>query len=247
MPANHEDIAHRPWPLPLGKHLIEMIWYDLLFAHWPISTNELRPLVPDRLQIDEFEGETWIGVVPFTMGIKLRQAPALPGASRIPESNVRTYVVADGKPGVYFFSLDAASLMAVLGARMWYYLPYYHANMTVSVQDERIYYGTQRKVTKGKAEAAFKGMYQPVSEVRQGGFGSLAHWLTERYCLYSNRRDGVIYRADIHHSMWPLQLAEADIELNTMIAPLGITLPDVPPLLHFAKYLEVSAWEPQRL
>jgi len=248
MPANHDDIAHRPWPLPLGKYSMEMVWHDLLFAHWPVSKEALRSLIPSRLEIDEYEGEAWIGVVPFMMsGVRLRQVPGIPGTSQFPEINVRTYVKEGGKPGVFFFSLDAGSIVAVKAARLWYHLPYYHARMSASCVDDAIAYNTVRRVKPGQPEAVFKGSYRPITAATCGGCGPLAHWLTERYCLYSVRRDGVIYRADVHHAMWPLQLAEADIEVNTMTAPLGITLPKVAPLLHYAKHLEVSAWGPQRL
>jgi len=105
-------------------------WNDLLFAHWPVAPNVLRALVPPELPLDTYDGTAWLAVTPFHMtGIRARGLPPIPGLSRFPELNVRTYVILDGKPGVYFFSLDVTSRMAVWGARTFYRLPYFHAHM----------------------------------------------------------------------------------------------------------------------
>src|SRR5579859_5771812 len=131
MSANLEQIAHRPWPLPAGRWVMAQNWHDLLFAHWPLPAAILRPHVPARLEIETFGGQAWLGVVPFRMsGVRLRGTPAVPWLSAFPELNVRTYVVADGKPGVWFFSLDAANPMAVAIARAWFHLPYFRACMS---------------------------------------------------------------------------------------------------------------------
>jgi uncharacterized protein YqjF (DUF2071 family) len=113
-----EAVAHRPWPLPSGPWIMAQTWHDLLFAHWSVRSETLRRLVPSELALDTFDGSCWVAVAPFHMsGIRLRGLPALPGLSRFPELNVRTYVTLGGKPGVYFFSLDAGSLPAVWAAR----------------------------------------------------------------------------------------------------------------------------------
>ena len=126
------ETAHRPWPLPTGPWIMSQSWHDLLFAHWPIDASHLRPLIPAALEIDKFQGEAWIGVVPFRMsGVRLRATPALPTLSAFPELNVRTYVTHGGKPGVWFFSLDAANAIAVSVARAWFHLPYFNARMTL--------------------------------------------------------------------------------------------------------------------
>src|SRR5215471_8036474 len=143
--------AHRPFPLPESPWIMVQIWHDLLFAHWPVPPEALRPLVPPELPIDIFEGKGWIAVAPFHMsGVRPRGIPPLPGLSRFPELNVRTYTTLDGKPGVFFFSLDAANLPAVRAARAFYHLPYFHARMKAHVDGDRVAYSSQR--AGGKAE-----------------------------------------------------------------------------------------------
>lgn len=227
---------------------MEMNWHDLLFAHWPIPVETLQHLIPRRLKVDTFEGGAWLGVVPFTMsGVRVRPFPGMPGASLFPEINVRTYVTEGDKPGVYFFSLDAASLLAVKAARAWYHLPYFHARIASKNSDGTITYQSERILKPKQPRVTFHSSYRPTGPATCGGCGPLAHWLTERYCLYSISRRGHLYRANIHHAMWPLQTAEAEFFTNTMTAPLGLTLPDTPPLLHFVRRLDVVAWQPVKL
>lgn len=221
---------------------MKQTWHDLLFAHWPISPDDLRPLVPHQLALDCFAGQCWIGVVPFRMsGIRGRGLLPLPAVSSFPELNVRTYVHYEGKPGVFFFSLDAANLPAVWAARTFFHLPYFHAAMTSTAENGSICYFSRRY--RGAAE--FRARYGPVSEVCPRHKGSIEHWLTERYCLYTIH-DGQAYRGDIHHLPWPLQDARAEFEENTVAAAAGISLPPVAPLLHFARRLEVLIWPLRR-
>src|SRR6266508_3536850 len=125
------DTAHRPWPLPQRPWIMRMQWHDLLFMHWPVNRDALRRYIPPRLEIDTFDGSAWIGVVPFRMsGVVPRLLPPVPYLSAFPELNVRTYVSAEGKPGVWFFSLDAGNPIAVEAARDVFHLPYYNAQMT---------------------------------------------------------------------------------------------------------------------
>ena len=213
-------------------------WHDLLFAHWPVAPKALRPLVPAQLSLDTFDGQCWVGVVPFHMsGVRSRALPALPGLSRFPELNVRTYVSLEGKPGVYFFSLDAANLPAVWAARRFYHLPYFHSRMSAEFDGPWIRYDARRY----QGQAEFRGKYRSVGEVRLREKGTLEHWLTERYCLYTVDSSQV-HRAEIHHQPWPLQDAEAEIEINSMALAAGIVLPEDRPLLHFARKLEVLIW-----
>jgi len=234
---------HRPWPLPKSPWIMSQVWHDLLFAHWPILFEELRPLVPASLPLDTFGGSCWLGIAPFHMsGVRLRGLPKLPGLSAFPELNVRTYVVIDEKPGVYFFSLDAASRSAVWAARTVYSLPYYSAKMQVKVAGDKIDYLSVRR----NGAASFRGRYGPIAPVSLREHGTLEHWLTERYCLYTVRGQHA-FRADVHHVPWPLQNAAADISENTMARSAGLTLPQIPPLLHFARRLEVLIWPLKRV
>jgi uncharacterized protein YqjF (DUF2071 family) len=221
---------------------MKQTWHDLLFAHWPLPPTVLRPLVPSQLELDIFDGECWVGIVPFRMsGIRARALPPLPGLSRFPELNVRAYVTYGGKPGVYFFSLDAASRAAVWVARAFYHLPYFHAAMTSREHDGSIHYTSYRH----QGSAQFRGSFRPIGEVRLREKKSIEHWLAERYCLYTTHR-GRVYRGEIHHPPWPLQDAEAEFERNTMAQAAGINLPASMPLLHFARRQEVLIWPLQR-
>ena len=237
------ELAHRPWPLPAGPWVMAQTWHDLLFAHWPVSAAELRPLLPQALQIDTFERQAWLGVVPFRMsGVRLRGTPAMPWLSAFPELNVRTYVVHNGKPGVWFFSLDAGNPLAVAIARAWFHLPYYRARMRCQERDGKIDYASER-IHKGAPAAALRGCYRPVGYAFLPKPGTLEHFLTERYCLYALDGTGQLIRADIHHPPWLLQNAEAEFERNTMAESLGLGLTQ-PRLLHFAKRQNVVVWPP---
>ena len=238
--------AHRPWPLPPGPWIMAQSWHDLLFAHWPMDAGALRRLIPPELEIDTFEGHAWLGIVPFRMsGVRLRWTPALPWLSAFPELNVRTYVTAQGKPGVWFFSLDAANAVAVAVARMSFHLPYFRARMTCLEVDGRIEYRS-RRTHRGALDAAFEARYRGTGEVFEPQRGSLEHFLTERYCLYSAASSGRIYRGEIHHPPWALQKAEAQFTKNTMAPGAGLAQPDRLPLLHFARRQTMVAWAPRR-
>lgn len=236
------ETAHRPWPLPQRPWVVAMRWHDLLFIHWPMRPQVLRPLIPAVLELDTFDGWAWLGVVPFRMtGVRLRYLPAFSGLSAFPELNVRTYVQTPGRSGVWFFSLDAASRLAVRAARAWYGLPYYDARMRVEQAGETVHYHSNR-THRGAATATFDASYSPSGEVYHASPGTLDHWLTARYCLYAMDRRGRVGSGDIHHAPWPLQAATADIRVNTMALPLPIALPHTQPVLHFARRLEVVAW-----
>ncbi len=234
-------LEHRPWSIPTRRWTWRQSWHDLLFAHWPVRSAALRPLVPAALQIQEFDGTSWIGLIPFRMsGVMRRPLPDLPWVSAFPELNVRVYVERDGKPGVWFLSLDATNPLAVWAARRFFHLPYFRARMSITCKTKGFKYSSHR------SGAEFLGSYGPTSEVYQSTRGSLEHWLTERYCLYALGPDGSLWRNDVHHAPWPLQSAEATIERNTMFTFHGISLDDRPPVLHFAKRLDVVVWDGER-
>jgi uncharacterized protein YqjF (DUF2071 family) len=237
----------RPYPPPESPWVQEQVWNDLLFAHWPIPPEVLRPLVPAVLPLDTFDGRAWLGIVPFWMsGVRPRGARGPLRLPDFPELNVRTYVTVDGKPGVYFFSLDAGNRLAVHAARSFYHLPYVHARMTTGWHDGWVTYASHR-IERGVPQAELIGRYRPDGDVFFAEASSLEYFLTARYCLYAVDRINRIYRAEIDHAPWPLQVAEAELELNTMTRPLGLALPDVPPLLHFARRMEMVGWWPEKL
>ena len=218
-------------------------WNDLLFAHWPLPAEVLAQKIPTPLELDLFEGKAWLAVTPFHMsGIRARALPPLPGTSAFPELNVRTYVRFKDKPGVFFFSLDAASQLAVWGARAAFRLPYFFADMEVRLNGARVRYHSRRQ----DGEAELKARYGPTSEARLREKGAAEHFLTERYCLYTADR-GRLWRAEIHHVPWPLQDASAEFETNTIAAASGIEVLGPPALLHFAKRLDVLVWPLRRV
>lgn len=232
--------SHRLWPLPHLPWIMKQTWNDLLFAHYPVKLETLRRLVPDVLHLDSFNGMGWIGVVPFHMtDIRLRGFPAIPGTDRFPELNVRTYVTLDGKPGVYFFSLDATNWLAVRLAKKFYHLPYVDANIMVNHNGLIIDYESRRR--SGDASKLVCS-YRPISEPYQAAQGSFDEWMGERYCLYSLNKKGVPLRCDILHQPWLLQHAEAEFSQNTMLSKLDIQVESDEPFLHFSKKMEVRMW-----
>jgi uncharacterized protein len=209
-------------------------WDDLLFVHYRVPAEELRPLVPGGLQLQEHSGSAWLGVTPFVVtGLRARGLPPLPFASSFRELNVRTYVTHDDKPGIWFFSLDASSGVAVEAARRLYRLPYFLAEISLRRQGGAIHYDCSRG--EGKA---FSAAYGPDGDVFNSGAGSLEHFLTERYCLYAEH-EAQLYRAEIHHRPWPLQPAHARVDLNTM-PPFKVSQDD--PLVHFSARQDVLIW-----
>ena len=220
-------------------------WNDLLFAHWRVDSPQVRRAVPAAFDLDLFDGEAWLGVVPFYMtNVGLRGTPRLPWMSAFPELNVRTYVRVADRPGVYFFSLDAGRRLAVAAARAFLNLPYFTAAMSIERRGDGLKYQSTR-LTRGPAE--FRATYEPAGAPFVPSVGSIEYFLTERYCLYHHNRRGHPYRLEIHHRPWSLQIARAAITMNTMAAASRLTLNGGPALLHFARRQDVVAWAPTRL
>jgi uncharacterized protein len=245
-----EQQKHRPWPVPSTPWIMRQTWNDLLFAHWSFPPEALRTLVPSELELDLFDGKAWLAITPFHMSdVAFRGTPAVPVLSAFPELNVRTYVSYRGKPGVFFFSLDAFNPPAVWGARLAYHLPYFYARMSAEVI-EGGEYGTKEvsywSIRFRSPHAEFEAVYRPVSAPAVSAAGSLEQFLTERYRLYSVHEQKV-YAADIHHVPWQLQQAEAEIGRNLMASAAGITLPKEKPLLHFSKRMKVLVWPLRQL
>ncbi len=225
--------------MPEGGWLQAQTWHHLLFAHWPLPTDALRAHVPEQLPLDTFDGSGWLGITPFRLsGLRMRGLPPLPVLSSFAELNVRTYVTLDERPGIFFFSLDAASRVAVEAARLVYKLPYFHADMSAERVAGVIEYASTRTDERGH-RAVFRGRYEPVGDPSSPEPGSREHFLTERYCLYTVH-EGTVHRAEIHHPPWPLQAAEATIEENAMPPP-GIELTGEP-LLHYSERQDVVIW-----
>jgi uncharacterized protein len=235
---------HRPWPLPRGAWVMAQRWHDLLFAHWPVPVAALRPLVPPSLEVETFDGSAWLGVVPFWMSrVRARFLPPVPGLSRFPELNVRTYVRAEGKSGVWFFSLDATNPVAVAAGCRMFHLPYFRAHIRVRGTNAVQY--ESRRTHRGAPPAELRARYRPIGEPFRAAPGTLVQLLTERYCLYAVDARARLFRCEIHHAPWPLQPADAEIDGRSMAAAAGIRLPDTRPLVHFARRQDVVVWRPR--
>jgi uncharacterized protein YqjF (DUF2071 family) len=233
-----EQTEHRPWPLPRGSWIMGQSWQDLLFAHWRVDPAAVRKLVPEELSVDEHDGSAWLGVTPFEItGFRLRGMFPLPLVSSFPEINVRTYVTAEDKPGIWFFSLDTSSQLAVEAARRAYKLPYFHARISLERRGRRVEYAAARR--ESQRPFVFEGSYKPAGEAVEPESGSLEHFLTERYCLYAADESG-LDRAEIHHGPWRIGPADAEIGENTM-APDGLE-PKGEPLFHLAERQDVVIW-----
>ena len=233
---------HRPWPVPPRPWLLRMRWRELAFLHWPVPAADLQRHLPAGLELDLFDGQAWLGVVPFRMeDVAPRGVPALPWFSAFAELNLRTYVVAEGKPGVWFFSLDAANPVAVRVARAALHLNYLNATMRCEERAGWVNYESTR-THRGAPAAEFRGRYRAVGDVGASQRGTLEHWLTERYCLYAADLRGRIFRGEIAHEPWPLQRGEVVIEANTLTNALGFGLAGAPAHVHFTRRLDVVAW-----
>jgi uncharacterized protein YqjF (DUF2071 family) len=228
-----EHTEHRPWPAPDAPWVQAQSWLDLAFLHWRVELDDLQRLVPESVALQTFDGAAWLGITPFLLaGFRLRGLPPLPGVSQFNELNVRTYVTVEDKPGIWFFSLDASSTLAVEAAKRLYKLPYNRAQMRCLRSGDFVHYESAR------AGAAFSGRYRGEGALFHAEPGSLEEFLTERYCLYTED-GGRLYRAEIHHPPWDLQRGEAHLDLNTM-APLP--LPDEEPHVLFSPRQDVVIW-----
>jgi len=219
-------------------------WCDLTFLHWPYEPSVVRPLVPKELELDSFDGQAWVGLVPFMItGLTHPRLPALPWLSRFAETNVRTYVTdREGRPGVWFFSLDAARLAAVIGARLAYALPYFWARMEVHSDHRGTHYASRR--LHGRA-ARSDIRVEPGDAIVTPS--DLESFLTARFCLFA-RRGGHLLRADIEHEPWPLQQAMVTMLRQNLVEAAGLPEPAGNPLAHFARRVDVlvSALAPAR-
>jgi uncharacterized protein YqjF (DUF2071 family) len=238
--ATLDVLEHRPWPLPTRSWIQGQTWDHLLFAHWRASGDALGAHVPEELALDSFDGSCWVGITPFRVsGFRLRGTFPVPGLSSFLELNARTYVSYRDKPGIWFFSLDAESRLAVEAARRTYALPYHLASMRAHHLGKAVDYSSRRRDDGHR----FDGRYRPTGVVAPAQRDTLEYFLTERYRLYT-KRGGELFRAEIHHPPWPLQPAEAEIRENTMLPP-ELEL-EAMPVFHFSERQDVVIWPLER-
>jgi uncharacterized protein YqjF (DUF2071 family) len=235
--------AHRPWPLPRSPWLHAQSWTDLVFVHWPVEPAVVAPALPPGLPLDTREGTAWISIVAFAVrAARPRAAPPVPVVSDFLEVNLRTYATIDGKPGIVFLTLDATSRLVVLAGRRLYHLPYRLAEISLAADGDRRRLRA-RRTDRTAPDAALAIGYRPDGPAAAPAPGSLEHWLTERYCLYT-AHDGRTRRAQIHHRPWPLQRAVVELEENTFPDAHGVR-PGSEPIAHFAARQDVVFWAPE--
>jgi uncharacterized protein YqjF (DUF2071 family) len=221
-------------------------WGKLLFMHWPVPAARLRPLVAPHLSIDTYEGQAWVGVVPFTMwGVRPYFGPPVPGLNAFHELNVRTYVHYDGVPGVWFLSMEVNNRVARWGGRQFFYLPYYDAEMSLHEQGQEIVYAS-RRTSADAPPAAFDAAWTFGEQLPAAEPDSLDFFLTERYCLYTAHKE-LLYRCRVAHRPWPLRRAEVTAHDSTLLEALGLPAPAGEPLLHYAEALKVDIWPLRRV
>jgi uncharacterized protein YqjF (DUF2071 family) len=224
---------------PPGSPLMSQKWDNLLFLHWPIEPMLLRPLIPESLEIDTFEGSAWIGITPFAAtNLRLMSLPPLPGFASFLELNVRTYVHYRGKPGVWFFSLDASKAIPATAARLLYTLPYFKAEMYMEQEADYFSFASTRSTD---SRADFRARWLPGLKMRDPDVESLAFYLVERYALFV-ANDDTVNMARVYHHPWILHEAVVTDFESSMIDILGLPEPTSPPLVHFSPSLNVEIW-----
>jgi uncharacterized protein YqjF (DUF2071 family) len=225
---------------PRGSPLMYQTWDSLLFMHWRVPEEVLKPLIPARLSIDKFYGSAWLTVTPFTLSnVRPIYTPPLPWVSDFHEINVRTYVHFDGDPGVWFFSLDANSTLPVLAARAVYHLPYHDAEIRFENNNGRVDFAMDR--SSGQPSAHFDARWSIGNGLSESVPGSLEFFLTERYCLYAEHK-GELYRARINHRPWPLQAAALDRYQTDLFQANSLPVPDEDPTVCSGGPVKVEVW-----
>jgi len=228
--------------------LLHQNWHHLLFLHWEIPYAELQALVPAGLTVDTFEGKAYIGLIPFTLtGVRAIGTPPLPWISSFHEVNVRTYVHHKGEnPGVWFFSLDASSSIAVAAARAAYKLSYFNAEIELEASKEAlpvIDFRSHRNDPRGPSPAHAHVRYQPIEgPATPAAPGTLEHFLAERYILYSLDETRRLHRARVHHQPYPLQRAEVLALDETLVWVAGVRRHDSVGLRHYAREVNVKVY-----
>jgi len=237
-----QQTEHRPWPLPERPWLLAQTVKDVLLAHWRVPAPQLRALLPEGLELDLHPGEAWMSVTPTRLtSVRLRGTLPLPLVSGALEVGVRTYVTADDRPGVWLFSVDVSSALAAEAGRRLFGLPLHRARMSTRWHAGWLEYESAR--SDAARPFVLSGRFRATGPAETPEPGSLERFLAERFCLYVPARGGSLRRAEMHHAPWPLQPAEAELELNT-VAPDGLDAGVEEPLLHFVGRHDLLLWAP---
>ena len=229
-------------------------WSNLLFAHWRVPVELLRPLIPRELEIDTFDGEAWLGLVPFHMtGVRPAWCPALPFVSEFHETNIRTYVHFKGRdPGVWFISLDAACRIALEVARWKWHLNYYHSEMELVRDGNNVRYCSRRVDGRSprRAEVDISATIGEALNPQPGVSvepGTLEHFLAERYVLYADDHRGRLLRGRVHHSPYPLRSAEIVSCRQTLASAAEVPVSGQPDHVLFSEGVTVDIFPLRRV
>jgi uncharacterized protein YqjF (DUF2071 family) len=229
----HHIYSSMDVPLAMG-------WRQLLFANWPVDPATVTARLPDALDVDTYDGDAWLSVVPFTnISVRPRGLPAAVGAD-LPELNLRTYVTYKNNPGVYFFSLDAAGLLGVIGARLFHHLPYYYAQIQIETTDDNTQFRSKR-FHPGDRPVHFTATYEPMDKQFAAETGSRAEFLTERYRFYTEGPDGRVRYTNVDHDIWSLYSAAVSISENTLFQANGFDVPEREPVFYYSPGVDVIA------
>ena len=223
-----------------------MGWRHVLFANWPVDPLLVEPHLPERLTLETYNEHAWLSIVPFTnVDVRPRIFPNRTGIA-LPELNLRTYVTHGDDPGVYFFSLDADGIGAVIGARLFHHLPYYFARIDLTEESDTINFLSRRRHP-GARPARFEATYSGVGQPTKAEPGTLSHFLAERYRYYTESTDGSIRYADIQHDPWPLYEATVEIDENTLFTANSLPTPDTEPVHFYSPGVETIASPSKRI
>jgi uncharacterized protein len=252
-PSFLNDTQHRPFTLQTGHWIMPQRWEHLLFYHWPVPPELLAGKLPAGVVLETWQGQAWLGMVPFVLSYMPRGLHVWPYWLRFNELNLRTYVRYKGKPGVYFLTLEADELFSIVVAKTFFHLAYQASHFKVQAQEATVSFSAKRsplwnRVTGQHNTPEIALNYGPLPD--SGIIANptpLEHFLTERYCFFSANKQGHLYEGNLHHSPWPLQPAWCDVSLNTLAGAFGLPAATEAPLLHYCRKLEVVAWPIKRL
>lgn len=243
--ANEFREDHLPFPMPNRKHTLSQSWEHLSFMHLEVKPELLLPHLPDDLELDLFEGKAYVGTIPFEMThVRPRWFFSVPGVSNFPEFNIRTYVTRDGKPGVFFLTLDAQSRITCFHAPRSYGLPYRYAKCSISTTQDTYSWSSKRRADGVSLIGSCKGL----GDATSAKLGTLEYFLFERYCLYTVHK-GILHRAYTQHNPWVYRIAKATLEENSLTESydLGIQNPLHPEHVHLSSGVDVRTWSIERL